>query len=64
MNDNKGALVLIKNPVKHSRVKHIDIRYHFTRECYQSNQIVLDYVPSSDNEADIFTKPPKKELIS
>ena len=63
MNDNQGALALIKNPVKHSKAKHIDIRYHFTRECYQNNQVVLDYVPSSENVADIFTKPPKRNLL-
>ena len=45
MNNNQGALALIKNPVKHSKAKHIDIRYHFTRECFQNDQIVLDYVP-------------------
>ena len=63
MNDNQGALALIKNPVKHSKAKHIDIRYHFTRECYQNDQVVIDYVPSSDNVADIFTKPPKRNLL-
>ena len=63
MNDNQGALALIKNPVKHSKAKHVDIRYHFTQECYQNDQIVLDYVPSLDNVADIFTKPLKRNLL-
>ena len=31
--DNQGAIALIKNPVKRSRSKHIDIRYHFIRDC-------------------------------
>ena len=35
-NDNQGALSLIKNPVKHSKSKHIDIRYHFIREIYSN----------------------------
>ena len=30
--DNQGALALAKNPVHHSRTKHIEIRYHFIRE--------------------------------
>ena len=40
MNDNQGALTLIKHPVKYSKAKHIDIRYPFTRGCYQNDQIV------------------------
>ena len=28
-NNNQGAIVLVKNPVKHMKSKHIDIRYHF-----------------------------------
>ena len=62
-NDNQGAIALIKNPVKHMKAKHIDIRYHFVRECYHSNQIVVDYVPSNDNIADIFTKPAKRDAL-
>lgn len=27
--DNKGAIALSENPKFHSRVKHIDIRFHF-----------------------------------
>ena len=64
-NDNQGALSLIKNhPVKHSKSKHIDIRYHFIREVYSGGLIVLDYVPSEENIAYIFTKPPKRHLLT
>ncbi|GKB90847.1 copia protein, partial [Tanacetum coccineum] len=31
MCDNKGAIDLSKNPVQHSRAKHIEIRHHFLR---------------------------------
>jgi hypothetical protein len=33
--DNKSALALAKNPVLHDRSKHIDIRFHFIRDCQQ-----------------------------
>jgi hypothetical protein len=33
--DNKSAISLIKNPVHHDRSKHIDVRFHFVRECAQ-----------------------------
>ena len=63
MCDNQGALALSKNPTKHSKAKHIDIRFHFVRECYTNNLVDLNYVPTNDNFADIFTKPPKKFLL-
>ena len=61
--DNQGAIALSKNPTKHSKAKHIDIRYHFVRECHEKGVLDLKYVPSNDNFADIFTKPPKKFLL-
>ena len=61
--DNQGAIALIKNPVKHMKSKHIDIRYHFVRECYQDNHIVVEYVPTSNNIADMFTKPAKRHML-
>ena len=63
-NDNQRAIELIKNPVKHSRSKHIDIRYHFLRECYENNNISINYVPSNENIADIITKTPKKSMLT
>ncbi len=55
--DNQGALALAKNPVQHQRSKHIDIRYHFVRSEIQKGFLHLQYIPSKENLADIFTKP-------
>ena len=33
--DNQGCIALANNPVSHSRTKHIDICYHFIRECIE-----------------------------
>ena len=30
--DNMSTIVISKNPVFHSRTKHIDIKYHFIRD--------------------------------
>ena len=54
--DNQGAIALGKNPVHHDRSKHIDIRYHFTRECVANNTITITHVESGENTADLFTK--------
>ena len=58
--DNQGAIALVKNPVNHNKSKHIDIKFHFIREKYSKRIIELIYVPSSDNIADIMTKPATK----
>ena len=55
--DNQSAMKLVYNPVDHQRTKHIDIRYHFTREAVEDNLVQLTYVPSEDMVADQLTKP-------
>ena len=59
--DNKGAIDLSKNPVQHSRTKHIEIRHHFLRDNVQKGNISIEKVSSVDNIADILTKPLKRE---
>ncbi|KAK3716452.1 hypothetical protein RRG08_057375 [Elysia crispata] len=55
--DNQGAIALSKNPVHHQRSKHIDIRYHFVRNEISNGLMKVQYVPSEENPADVFTKP-------
>ncbi|GKC67641.1 hypothetical protein Tco_1100239 [Tanacetum coccineum] len=47
--DNKGAIELSKNPVLHSRTKHIEIRHHFLCENVQKGNISIEKVSSEDN---------------
>ncbi|GJW00480.1 copia protein [Tanacetum coccineum] len=61
MCDNKGAIDLSKNPIQHSRTKHIEIRHHFLRSNVQKGNISIENVSSEDNIADILTKPLKCE---
>ena len=56
-NDNAGAISLTKNTKNNSWVKHIDIHHHFIRECIKNGDIIVRHIPSSENLADIFTKP-------
>ena len=55
--DNRGAIALTKNTKDHGKVKHIDIRHHYIRELLHSGAINIEQVASSDNLADLFTKP-------
>ena len=54
--DNQGAIALARNPIAHSRTKHIDIRFHFIREA-QEGIIDTVYCPTSEMVADLLTKP-------
>ena len=61
--DNQGAMNLAKNPVHHQRTKHIDIKYHFIRQEIQEGRINLEYIPTEQNTADIFTKAANKNKL-
>ena len=54
--DNVSAIALMKNPVFHGRSKHIDIRYHFIRECVEKEQIYVEHISGVKQKADILTK--------
>lgn len=54
--DNKYAIDLAKNPVFHGRRKHIDVRYHFIRECVENGEIIIKHVCSNEQRADSLTK--------
>ncbi|WVZ97493.1 hypothetical protein U9M48_043022 [Paspalum notatum var. saurae] len=55
--DSTSAISVAKNPVLHSRTKHIDVRFHFLRDHYEKEDIDLVHVASENQLADIFTKP-------
>ena len=61
MEDNQGAISIAKNPVAHSRTKHISIRYHYIREAVQEGIVNLCYCPTEQMIADLLTKPLPRE---
>ena len=62
--DNTSAINLSKNPIQHSRTKHIDIRHHFLRDYVQNGDISLEFVDTNNQLADIFTKPLNEERLN
>nr|GEZ36466.1 ribonuclease H-like domain, reverse transcriptase, RNA-dependent DNA polymerase [Tanacetum cinerariifolium] len=54
--DNILAIALVRNPVFLGRSKHIDIRYHFIRECVENGHINVEHVSGELQRADILTK--------
>ena len=55
--NNNAAIDLSDDPLLHTHVKHINIKYHFLRERFQSHELAMTYINTKDNLADIFTKP-------
>ncbi|GJS29475.1 hypothetical protein Tco_0490095 [Tanacetum coccineum] len=62
--DNKSAIALCCNNVQHSRVKHIDIRYHFIKEQVENGIVELYFVRTEYQLANIFTKPLPRERFN
>ena len=54
--DNVGAIWLSSNRNTGDRTKHIDIRTAFVKEYQEDGKIIIKFVKSEENDADIFTK--------
>ena len=53
MVDNQPAIALAKNPVLHDRSKHIDMKFHFLRDCDDGGQIVIEFVETGRQLTDM-----------
>ena len=54
--DSQSAIFLAKTPAYHSKMKHIDVQYHFVRDIVESKKVLLEKLDTSDNVADSVTK--------
>ena len=55
--DNVSVIELAKNPIYHSRTKHIELDMHFIRDKVLTKELEIRYIPSKEHIADILTKP-------
>ena len=53
--DRKSVIHLVKNHVFHARTKHIQPRYHFTRELISNDTFYLKKILGSKDHADLLT---------
>jgi hypothetical protein len=56
MSDSTSPISVAKNPVLHSRTKHIEVRYHFLRDNVEERNIDLIHMPTEKQLANILTK--------
>jgi hypothetical protein len=54
--DNTGAIYIANNQTTGPRTKHIDIRVHYVRNMILDNIFKTQFVKTTENIADIFTK--------
>lgn len=54
--DNQSTIRIVQEPRDRSRLKHIDVKDCFVRNLVQQGSVVLKYVPTETQEADILTK--------
>jgi len=55
--DNTSAINLTKNPVQHSRMKHIEIQHHFIHDHVSNEDCEVQFIETNKQLADFFTKP-------
>jgi Reverse transcriptase (RNA-dependent DNA polymerase)/gag-polypeptide of LTR copia-type/Integrase core domain/GAG-pre-integrase domain len=58
--DNKGCISLTANNRTDPRTKHINVKYHFTREQVKEKSVCIEYKPTAEMLADALTKPVNK----
>ncbi|GJU10399.1 putative ribonuclease H-like domain-containing protein [Tanacetum coccineum] len=54
--DNKRTICVVKNPIFHSKTKHIEIRHHFIKDSYENKLIQVIKIHTDLNVVDLLTK--------
>ncbi|GJV37277.1 putative ribonuclease H-like domain-containing protein [Tanacetum coccineum] len=54
--DNESVICVVKNPVYHSKTKHIEIKHHFIRDSYEKRLIEMVKIHNDNNVVDLLTK--------
>jgi hypothetical protein len=62
--DNQSAIAISQNDKFHNRTKYIDIRHHFIRDAIKNKEVLLEWIESKEQQADILTKSLTKETFT
>jgi len=61
--DNNSCIAQTENPLHYKRTKHIDVYYHYTRQMMEEGLVVLHKIDTTEQVADMLTKPLGKTLF-
>ena len=61
--DNRSAKQGVETGSFSSKMRHVAIKYHFVRDHVEKGDIRVEWIQSSDNRSDAFTKPLQKHLF-
>jgi Reverse transcriptase (RNA-dependent DNA polymerase) len=61
--DNKAAIDISHNPVQHDRTKHVGVNRHFLHENIEAKIILMSYVQSERQLANILTKATSSKMF-
>ncbi|GJT53116.1 hypothetical protein Tco_0988170 [Tanacetum coccineum] len=54
--DNESTICIVKNPVFHSKTKHIEIRHHFIKDSYEKKLVQVIKIHTDHNVVDLLAK--------
>ncbi len=55
--DNQSTIRMANDFISNRKTKHIETKYHYTREKIENGEVKVEYLPSEEMLADILTKP-------
>jgi hypothetical protein len=55
--NNTSAISVVKNPVLHKKMRHVERRHHFLRDHVENGDIEMRYIGTERQLTDIFIKP-------
>lgn len=62
--DNQAAIILATENMTNKRSKHIDIKYHFIRDCVANGTLACTYINTKKMLADTLTKAVSREVLT
>jgi hypothetical protein len=54
---NQSCVKIYDNLVFHDKWNHIEIKYHYIQDMVQRKEVLVQYLPTDEQVADVLTKP-------